>query len=143
MTVQFHNGGGSPVTSGVVTFGTHILDAFGGDWKTMTQTRGLSAPVPAGATADRTWTLCVDSWRVPSGWHIDTPNVAATLNRLGAPRPQRSGRRWSTERQLGRPGGAISLRASNGRASDLDGNEEAPAEAGASSLPQVGTVLPA
>ncbi|MFE3033096.1 hypothetical protein ACFXKY_15800 [Streptomyces canus] len=80
VTVEFHNGGGSPVKSGLVTFGTHILDVLGGDWKTITQTRELSTPVPAGATVDRTWTLCVDSWRVPSGWHLDTLDVAVALN---------------------------------------------------------------
>ncbi|MGW2233477.1 hypothetical protein [Streptomyces sp. NPDC001759] len=80
MTVELRNAGGSPVIGGLVTFGTHIIDAFGGDWKTITQTRELSTPVTAGSTVDRTWTLCVDSRRVPASWHIDTLGVAAALN---------------------------------------------------------------
>jgi len=80
VTVEFRNTGGSPVTAGVVTFGTHIIDLLGTDWKTITQTSELSTPIPPGGTVDRMWTLCVDSWRVPSGWHIDTRDVAAALN---------------------------------------------------------------
>jgi hypothetical protein len=80
VTVEFRNTGGSPVTSGMVTFGTHIIDLFGTDWKMITQTRSLPAPIPAGGEAKHTWTLCVDAWRVPAGWHIDTLDVTAALN---------------------------------------------------------------
>lgn len=64
----------------MVTFGTHIIDLFGFDWKTIEQTRELPTPIPAGGRVNRTWTLCVDSWRVPAGWHIETRDVAAALN---------------------------------------------------------------
>lgn len=80
VTVELRNTGGSPATSGTVRFGTHILDLFGTDWGTVTQVRSLPAPIPAGGQAEHTWTLCVDAWRVPLGWHIDTLDVAAALN---------------------------------------------------------------
>ncbi|WP_406178117.1 hypothetical protein [Streptomyces canus] len=80
VTVEFRNTGGSPVTSGMVTFGTHIIDLFGTDWKTIKQTRELSTPIPAGGRVDHTWTLCVDSWRVPAGWLLETRDIAAALN---------------------------------------------------------------
>ncbi|MFD5542194.1 hypothetical protein ACFWIJ_31330 [Streptomyces sp. NPDC127079] len=80
MTVAFQNAGGSPAPTGTVTFGTYILDVLGIDWHTVTQTRDLPTPIPAGGEAEYTWTLCVDAWRVPLGWHIDTLGVAAALN---------------------------------------------------------------
>ncbi|MGW3445599.1 hypothetical protein [Streptomyces sp. NPDC001076] len=80
VTVEFHNTGGSPATTGTVTFGTHILDSLGIDWHTVTQTRDLPTPIPADGEAENTWTLCVDSWRVPLGWHIDTLDVTTALN---------------------------------------------------------------
>ncbi|MET7688552.1 hypothetical protein ABZT06_11305 [Streptomyces sp. NPDC005483] len=80
VTVEFRNTGGSPALSGTVTFGTHILDLFGTNWHTVTQARSLPAPIQAGGEAEHTWTLCVDDWRVPASWHIDTLDVTATLN---------------------------------------------------------------
>jgi hypothetical protein len=80
VTVEFRNTGGSPATSGTVTFGTHILDLLGSDWATITQTRALPAPIPAGGEIEHTWTLCVEAWRVPPGWLIHTRDVAAVLN---------------------------------------------------------------
>jgi hypothetical protein len=75
--VEFRNTGGSPVRSGTVTFGTHIIGALGVDWATITSTRPLPAPIPAGATKRETYTVCVDAWRVPLGMHIDTRDVTA------------------------------------------------------------------
>ncbi|MER5362788.1 hypothetical protein [Streptomyces sp. NPDC002785] len=80
MTVDIRNTGGTTATSGTLRFGTHILGPLGGDWVTITQTRELPAPVPAGGHVEGTWTLCVDSWRVPMGWHIDTRDVTVTQN---------------------------------------------------------------
>ncbi|MFI6106824.1 hypothetical protein [Streptomyces sp. NPDC051310] len=77
VTVEFRNTGGSPVRSGTVTFGTHIVGALGVDWATITSTRPLPAPIPAGATKRGTYTVCVDAWRVPLGMHIDTRDVTA------------------------------------------------------------------
>ncbi|WP_413808194.1 hypothetical protein [Streptomyces sp. OE57] len=79
VTLGFHNTGGSPVTSGTVTFGTHILGPLGGDWKTITQTRELPVPLQPGESTEGSWTLCVPSWRVPIGWHIETRDVAVAL----------------------------------------------------------------
>ncbi|NBM16447.1 hypothetical protein GUY61_12540 [Streptomyces sp. GC420] len=80
VTVEFRNTGGSPATSGTVTFGTHIIGALGVDWATIPQTRDLPAPIAAGSRTERTWTLCVESWRVPLGMHVDTLDVTAVLD---------------------------------------------------------------
>jgi hypothetical protein len=76
VTVAFHNSGGSPVRSGTVTFGTHIIGALGVDWATIESTRKLPAPIEAGETEKKTWTVCVDAWRVPLGMHIETQDVS-------------------------------------------------------------------
>ncbi|MFI8290261.1 hypothetical protein ACIGBL_14120 [Streptomyces sp. NPDC085614] len=77
VTVAFHNTGGSPATSGTVTFATHVIGALGVDWATLTSTQPLPAPIAAGTTRTQTYTVCVDSWRVPLGMHIDTKKVTA------------------------------------------------------------------
>jgi len=76
VTVAFHNTGGSAVRSGTVTFGTHIIGALGIDWATIESTADLPAPIAAGATTEKTWTVCVDAWRVPWGMHIETRDVS-------------------------------------------------------------------
>ncbi|WP_256122712.1 hypothetical protein [Streptomyces sp. LUP47B] len=53
---------------------------LGTDWATITQTRALPAPIPAGGEIEHTWTMCVEPWRVPPGWLIDTLDVTAVLN---------------------------------------------------------------
>ncbi|WP_406501513.1 hypothetical protein OHA04_27250 [Streptomyces sp. NBC_01590] len=78
VTVDIYNTGGTTATSGTLTFGTHIIGPLGVDWVTIRQTRDLPAPVPAGGQVEGNWTLCVDSWRVPMGWRIDTLDVAVT-----------------------------------------------------------------
>ncbi|MFG2872882.1 hypothetical protein [Streptomyces sp. NPDC048338] len=78
VTVAFHNTGGSPATSGTVTFATHVIGALGVDWATLTSTQPLPAPIAAGTTRTQTYTVCVDSWRVPLGMHIDTKKVTAS-----------------------------------------------------------------
>ncbi|MEV5953538.1 hypothetical protein AB0M11_07085 [Streptomyces sp. NPDC051987] len=72
MTVTFVNSGGTPVRSGTVTLGTHIVDLLGIDWATVTSTEPLPAPIGPGARVSRTWTVCVDDWRVPLGMHVET-----------------------------------------------------------------------
>ncbi|MEU9286805.1 hypothetical protein AB0D57_19330 [Streptomyces sp. NPDC048275] len=76
VTVSFHNTGGSAVRSGTVTFGTHIIGALGIDWATIGSTEDLPAPIAAGASRQKTWTVCVDAWRVPLGMHIETRDVS-------------------------------------------------------------------
>ncbi|WP_308117133.1 hypothetical protein [Streptomyces guryensis] len=71
----FSNSGGTAVRSGSVTFGTHIIGALGIDWGTVVSTVGLPAPIGAGARKEKTWTVCVDAWRVPLGMHIETRDV--------------------------------------------------------------------
>lgn len=76
VTLDFHNTGGSAVRSGTVTFETHIIDALGIDWATIKSAEKLPAPVDAGARKEKTWTVCVDAWRVPLGMHIETRDVS-------------------------------------------------------------------
>ncbi|MFI6566848.1 hypothetical protein [Streptomyces sp. NPDC050534] len=75
VTLTFTNAGGTAVRSGTVTFGTHIIGALGIDWATMTSDVRLPAPIDAGARRKKTWTVCVDAWRVPLGMHIETRDV--------------------------------------------------------------------
>ncbi|MFI5630603.1 hypothetical protein ACIA8E_14695 [Streptomyces sp. NPDC051664] len=77
VTVEFRNTGGSPVRSGTATFATHIIGALGIDWATIESTAPLPAPIGAGAARKKTYTVCVDAWRVPLGMHIETRDVTA------------------------------------------------------------------
>ncbi|MFF2508916.1 hypothetical protein ACFVTY_36940 [Streptomyces sp. NPDC058067] len=76
VTLTLHNSGGSAVRSGKVTFGTHIIGALGIDWSTVESTRDLPVPIDAGKTKKKTWTVCVDAWRVPIGMHVETRDVS-------------------------------------------------------------------
>ncbi|WP_030780397.1 hypothetical protein [Streptomyces sp. NRRL S-920] len=76
MTVTFRNTGGSPVRSGTVTFGTHIIGALGIDWGTVESTVPLPVPVASGGERRRTWLVCVDAWRVPLGMRVETRDVS-------------------------------------------------------------------
>ncbi|MEU5578324.1 hypothetical protein ABZ791_19700 [Streptomyces huasconensis] len=76
VTVTFRNTGGSPVRSGTVTFGTHIIGALGVDWATIKSTEKLPVPIEAGRKKTETWPICVDAWRVPLGMHIETRDVS-------------------------------------------------------------------
>jgi hypothetical protein len=77
VTVEFRNTGGSPARSGTVTFATHIIGGLGIDWGTVESTGPLPAPIDAGAARTRTYTVCVDAWRVPLGMHVETREVTA------------------------------------------------------------------
>ncbi|MGW8352836.1 hypothetical protein [Streptomyces wedmorensis] len=77
VTVTFRNTGGSAATSGTVTFATHVIGALGVDWATLTSSQPLPAPIAAGTARTQTYTVCVDSWRVPLGMRIDTRQVTA------------------------------------------------------------------
>ncbi|MPY35932.1 hypothetical protein FNH09_33275 [Streptomyces adustus] len=76
VSLALRNTGGSAVRSGTVTFGTHIIGALGVDWATIGSTVGLPVPIEAGARQERTWTVCVDAWRVPLGMHVETRDVS-------------------------------------------------------------------
>ena len=76
VTLTFHNSGGTAVRSGTVTFGTHIIGALGIDWATIGSTEQLPVPIGADARKEKTWTVCVDAWRVPLGMHIETRDVS-------------------------------------------------------------------
>ncbi|PCG86048.1 hypothetical protein CIB93_11125 [Streptomyces sp. WZ.A104] len=77
VTVEFRNTGGSPARSGTVTFATHIIGALGVDWATIRTAQPLPAPIGAGAARTETYTVCVDSWRVPLGMRVETQDVSA------------------------------------------------------------------
>ncbi|UIX32741.1 hypothetical protein [Streptomyces sp. GQFP] len=72
VTLTFHNTGGTPVRSGTVTFGTHIIDLLGIDWATIESRVALPVPIGAGETREQSWTVCVDAWRVPWGMRVET-----------------------------------------------------------------------
>ncbi|MFF5476852.1 hypothetical protein ACFY5C_05830 [Streptomyces sp. NPDC012935] len=76
VALDFHNSGGTAVRSGTVTFGTHVIGALGIDWATIESTQELPAPIKAGAREEKSWTVCVESWRVPLGMHIETQDVS-------------------------------------------------------------------
>ncbi|MFF3979185.1 hypothetical protein [Streptomyces sp. NPDC001828] len=78
VTVRFRNTGGTAVTSGSVVFATHIIGLLGVDWATRTSTQPLPVPIAAGASASRTYGVCVDAWRVPLGMHVETRAVTAS-----------------------------------------------------------------
>ncbi|QNE76080.1 hypothetical protein F0344_16935 [Streptomyces finlayi] len=78
VTVEFRNTGGSPVRSGTLTFETHIIGALGVDWATVESTQPLPTPIDAGAVRKKTYTVCVESWRVPLGMRTETQDVAAS-----------------------------------------------------------------
>lgn len=78
VTVRFSNTGGSAVSSGTVTFATHIIGALGVDWATRESEQPLPGPIAAGATKSKTYTVCVDDWRVPIGMHVDTQSVTVS-----------------------------------------------------------------
>ncbi|MEU9293425.1 hypothetical protein [Streptomyces sp. NPDC048266] len=75
VTVTFRNSGGTAARAGTVTFATHVIGALGVHWATLTSTQPLPAPIPAGSARTETYTVCVDSWRVPLGMRIDTRQV--------------------------------------------------------------------
>lgn len=76
--MRFRNTGGSPVRSGTATFATHIIGALGVDWATVESAQPLPAPIAAGATRTRTYTVCVAAWRVPLGMRVETQDVTAS-----------------------------------------------------------------
>ncbi|MEJ8670085.1 hypothetical protein WKI71_21760 [Streptomyces sp. MS1.AVA.1] len=76
VTLDFRNSGGTAVRSGTVTFGTHIIGALGIDWATIESSEELPAPIKAGARKEKSWTVCVESWRVPLGMHVETQDVS-------------------------------------------------------------------
>ncbi|WP_328318395.1 hypothetical protein [Streptomyces sp. NBC_00388] len=78
VTVRFSNTGGSPVTSGTATFSTHIIGGLGVDWATRTSSQPLPGPIAAGRARTKTYTVCVDDWRVPLGMHIETRKVSVS-----------------------------------------------------------------
>ncbi|MFE6711778.1 hypothetical protein [Streptomyces sp. NPDC057695] len=78
VTVTFRNTGGTAARSGTVTFATHVIGALGVDWATLTSSQPLPAPIAPGTARTETYTVCVDSWRVPLGMRIDTRKVSAT-----------------------------------------------------------------
>ncbi|MFI0241709.1 hypothetical protein [Streptomyces sp. NPDC016845] len=76
VTLALRNSGGSAVRAGTVTFRTHIIGSLGVDWATVESTEKLPVPIGAGEEKKKTWTVCVESWRVPLGMHIETRDVS-------------------------------------------------------------------
>lgn len=76
VTLSFRNTGGTAVRSGTVTLGTHIIGALGIDWATIGSVWALPAPIGPGAGTEKSWTVCVEAWRVPLGMHVETRDVS-------------------------------------------------------------------
>lgn len=76
--MAFTNTGTTAARSGAVTFSTHVIGTLGIDWATITTTQPLPTPIPGGATKTQTYTVCVESWRVPLGMHVETQKTTAT-----------------------------------------------------------------
>ncbi|MFD3677172.1 hypothetical protein [Streptomyces sp. NPDC058613] len=77
VTVTFTNTGTTAARSGTVSFATHIIGALGVDWATITTAQPLPAPIAGGAARTQTYTVCVESWRVPLGMRVETRKVTA------------------------------------------------------------------
>ncbi|MFI1651268.1 hypothetical protein ACH4XT_30655 [Streptomyces avidinii] len=77
VTVTFTNTGTTAARSGTVSFATHIIGALGIDWATITTSQPLPAPLAGGTSKTQSYTVCVESWRVPLGMHVDTRKVTA------------------------------------------------------------------
>ncbi|MEV1047733.1 hypothetical protein [Streptomyces sp. NPDC049916] len=75
--MEFRSTGGSPALTGTVTFATHVIGALGVDWATIRTDQPLPAPIGAGAVRARTYTVRVESWRVPRGMRVETRDVSA------------------------------------------------------------------
>ncbi|MFJ6797389.1 hypothetical protein [Streptomyces sp. NPDC091268] len=78
VTVSFTNTGGTAARSGSVAFATHVIGALGIDWATLTTSQPLPGPIAGGSARTQTYTVCVESWRVPLGMHVETRKVTAT-----------------------------------------------------------------
>ncbi len=76
VALTFTNTGGTAVTGGTVTLGTHVIGLWDTDWATVTATRPLPAPIEPGQSVQQAWTVCVDAWRVPLGMRVETRDVA-------------------------------------------------------------------
>ncbi|MFJ4985571.1 hypothetical protein ACIP9H_17415 [Streptomyces sp. NPDC088732] len=79
VTVTLANTGGGPATSGTLEFGTHIVGLLGIDWATIGSSDPVPVPLAGGARSTRTWTVCVDAWRVPPGMHVETRDVSVRV----------------------------------------------------------------
>ncbi|MER5973750.1 hypothetical protein ABT112_29225 [Streptomyces sp. NPDC002055] len=75
VSLVLRNTGDRPVRSGRVGFSTHVIGGLGVDWATLGSEQALPVPIAGGARLKRTWTVCVDAWRVPLGMHIETRDV--------------------------------------------------------------------
>ncbi|MFD0269714.1 hypothetical protein ACFVGY_24620 [Streptomyces sp. NPDC127106] len=80
VTVGITNTGTTASRSGTIRFETHIIGALGIDWATVTTTQALPAPLAGGEARTQAYTVCVESWRVPLGMHVETRRVTAGWN---------------------------------------------------------------
>ncbi|WP_030814539.1 hypothetical protein [Streptomyces sp. NRRL S-337] len=75
VSLDFVNTGDHAVTTGRVTFGSHVIGSLGVDWATLTSTHELPLPLAPGKRRTGSWRVCVDAWRVPLGMHLDTRDI--------------------------------------------------------------------
>ncbi|WP_037601858.1 hypothetical protein [Streptacidiphilus rugosus] len=72
VTLGIANSGDRAASGGTVTFATHVIGSLGVDWWTYQTSQPLAAPVAGHSSVNESWTVCLDSWRVPAGMHMET-----------------------------------------------------------------------
>ncbi|MEU2788466.1 hypothetical protein [Streptomyces sp. NPDC007100] len=75
VSADLRNTGDRPLTSGTITFGTHIIGPLGIDWSTRTTNHPLPTPLLGHSHRTATWHICLPAWRVPLGMHVETRDV--------------------------------------------------------------------
>ncbi|MFB7913796.1 hypothetical protein [Streptomyces sp. NPDC056061] len=85
--VEFRNTGGSAAQEGTVTFAVHVIGGLGIDWATVETSAPLPTPIDAGAARTKTYTVCVDAWRVPLGMHVETRDITAVVKQSQLKQP--------------------------------------------------------
>ncbi|MEV6673571.1 hypothetical protein [Streptomyces sp. NPDC051162] len=77
VTLTFTNTGTRPITTGTVTFATHVFDATGTERASLPSSSALPAPIGVGRWVEGAWSVCADEGRVPVGMRVETRVVSA------------------------------------------------------------------
>ncbi|MFI1182063.1 hypothetical protein ACH4UT_21280 [Streptomyces sp. NPDC020799] len=77
VTLTFTNTGPRPITTGKVTFATHVFDATGAERATLPSSSALPT-IGVGRWVEGAWSVCADEGRVGVGMRVETRVVSAT-----------------------------------------------------------------
>ncbi|MFF4534341.1 hypothetical protein ACFY1P_34345 [Streptomyces sp. NPDC001407] len=77
VTLTFTNTGPRPITTGTVTFATHVFDATGAERATLPSSSALPT-IGVGRWVEGAWSVCADEGRVGVGMRVETRVVSAT-----------------------------------------------------------------